>query len=298
MRSVTAVRHVGLLLALPAVLALSGCRDGTGVGPEGAFLGMLADQPPVTPGTPEFEELQICKHWTDGTQGVSTDFAVTVKDLLTDQTSQGTRTLADGECRVVAVFDGTTNIFGPADLTVTENVPPGAQLDLIRVTTITRHGVPAVPPQDITGTNTWSFNGADNAYGFLVEFFNSTPGGGEGCTPGYWKQPHHFDSWVGYTPGQAFSSVFNLPSALQNPNQNVDPASLSLVDALGLGGGGVNALMRHAVAALLNAANPGVSYDLTQAEVIAMFNAAIAGGDVIGTKNELAALNEQGCPLN
>ena len=24
--------------------------------------------------------------------------------------------------------------------------------------------------------------------------------GGEGCTPGFWKQDHHFDSWVGFAP--------------------------------------------------------------------------------------------------
>src|SRR5215210_35264 len=34
------------------------------------------------------------------------------------------------------------------------------------------------------------------------------PDGNEGCTPGYWKQPQHFDSWVVYSPNQLFSSVF------------------------------------------------------------------------------------------
>jgi hypothetical protein len=28
------------------------------------------------------------------------------------------------------------------------------------------------------------------------------PPGNQGCTPGYWKQPHHLDSWVGYTPAR------------------------------------------------------------------------------------------------
>ena len=31
----------------------------------------------------------------------------------------------------------------------------------------------------------------------------------EGCTPGYWKQPQHFDSWVTYSPSTLFSSVFD-----------------------------------------------------------------------------------------
>jgi hypothetical protein len=38
---------------------------------------------------------------------------------------------------------------------------------------------------------------------------------------------------------------------------------------LGANGGGVNALLRHSSAALLNAANPYVDYAYTVAEVIA-----------------------------
>jgi len=34
--------------------------------------------------------------------------------------------------------------------------------------------------------------------------------GGQGCTPGYWKQPHHFGSWVGYVPGDLFDAVFGV----------------------------------------------------------------------------------------
>ena len=35
------------------------------------------------------------------------------------------------------------------------------------------------------------------------------PGGGEGCTPGYWKQPHHFFAWTApYTPDTLFCDVF------------------------------------------------------------------------------------------
>jgi hypothetical protein len=124
------------------------------------------------------------------------------------------------------------------------------------------------------------------------------PSGGEGCTPGFWRQPHHFDSWVGHAPSDLFGDVFDLPGALDRPEHNTNPASVSLLDALKLKGGGVNALMRHAVAALLNAASGDVSYDLTEAQVISKFNAAIGGGDVEATKDELEAFNEQGCPLN
>jgi len=114
------------------------------------------------------------------------------------------------------------------------------------------------------------------------------PAGGEGCTPGYWKQSHHFDSWPApYLPSQQFSSVF----------ENAFPG-LTLLQVLELQGGGLNALGRHTVAALLSAASPGVDYDLTAAEVIAAFNAVFPGGDYETLKNRLDALNNQGCPLN
>ena len=113
------------------------------------------------------------------------------------------------------------------------------------------------------------------------------PGGGEGCTPGYWKQTQHYDSWVGYSPNQPFSSVF----------ENAFPGK-TLVQVLANGGGGLDALGRHTVAALLNASSPGVDSGLSAAAVISAFNAAYPGGDYKALKNRFAGLNEQGCPLN
>ena len=47
--------------------------------------------------------------------------------------------------------------------------------------------------------------------------------------------------------------------------------------------------MRHAVAALLNASNPDISYDFTVAEVIQMTQDALAaGGDVERPTRDLA----------
>ena len=115
--------------------------------------------------------------------------------------------------------------------------------------------------------------------------------GGEGCTPGYWKQRHHFDSWTApYTANAMFTSVF----------ANAFPGR-TLVQVLRLGGGGINALGRHTVAALLNAASPDVDYDMTVAEVISAFNAAYASGNatmIENQKNVFDMLNNQGCPLN
>lgn len=117
----------------------------------------------------------------------------------------------------------------------------------------------------------------------------TTQEGGEGCTPGYWKQPHHVDSWQGHDPSDLYSDVFG-----------VGP-SITLLEALKTGGGGESALLRHSVAALLNAANAGVSYDLGEGAIIAAVQAAYADGSKSAfnaTKDELETFNQQNCPLN
>jgi hypothetical protein len=121
------------------------------------------------------------------------------------------------------------------------------------------------------------------------------PPGGEGCTPGYWKQSHHFDSYpAGYAPTTLFNTALGLP----NPN-SLWGATYTLLDALNANGGGKNALARHAAAAILNAASNGVAYDLTIADVQAAVLAALNDASLIEVKkNLLAANNEDGCPLN
>jgi hypothetical protein len=115
------------------------------------------------------------------------------------------------------------------------------------------------------------------------------PAGGQGCTPGYWKQPHHFDSWVGYSPTDDFETVFGVDASF-------DPHTL--LDGASRNGGGENALARHAVAALLNASSGGVNYAYTTADVIAMVQAAYATGNFEATKNLFEAQNDTSCPLN
>lgn len=115
-------------------------------------------------------------------------------------------------------------------------------------------------------------------------------GAGEGCTPGYWMQPHHFDSWPApYAPATPFADLFD----------DAFPG-LTLLDVLAQGGGGLAALGRHTVAALLNAASPGVNYGLTAAQVIEAFDAVHPGTNAAyeALKDQFEALNEQGCGLN
>lgn len=122
------------------------------------------------------------------------------------------------------------------------------------------------------------------------------PPGDEGCTPGYWK--NHVDSWppTGYAPGQTVGSVFAGSSF----------GGSSLLEALGFGGGpGVTGaqkiLLRAAVAALLNAAHPGVAYTQSAASVISAVNAALASGSrdtMLALASSLDRDNNLGCPLN
>jgi hypothetical protein len=117
--------------------------------------------------------------------------------------------------------------------------------------------------------------------------FGNQPMVAEGCTPGFWRQSQHFQYWTGYSPGDSYDSVFGV-SATGSP---------TLLEAVWMGGGGENALLRHSVAALLNASSPDVNYAYTEAEVIAIVQDAYATGNFDAAASLLAAANEAGCPF-
>lgn len=126
------------------------------------------------------------------------------------------------------------------------------------------------------------------------------PEGTQGCTPGYWK--NHTDSWAaaGYAPSQSVASVFAQAAAYP------ELASAMLLEALDFGGGtgvsgGAQILLRASVAALLNAAHPGVEYPRRVNDVIAQVDAALASGDrdvMLLLAAALDADNNLGCPLS
>ncbi len=119
------------------------------------------------------------------------------------------------------------------------------------------------------------------------------PPAGEYCSPGYWK--NHPQSWVGYTPNQLFSSVFESTainwSAKGKPGSVANP---TLLQALEGNGGGVTSLARAAVGALLNAS--AIDSPLEVADVISIFNAASPSGNLEAAKAELTFA--ENCPLN
>jgi hypothetical protein len=238
---------------------------------------IIPPNPSPNPRQADLEFFELCKDFSTGSgPAVTFDVVVDVgSNGGADQTFQVT--LNAGQCKDIWLVGGS-----PGDVvTVTENVPAGYTASWTKTTT---SGGPT------TGTGATASGSVGGAVGTLVVFLN-TPipqEGGQGCTPGYWKAPEHFDSWPApYTPTTLFSDVF----------EDAFPG-LTLLDVLKLGGGGLNALGRHTVAALLSAASSGVNYNLTTAEVIAQFNAVFPGGDYETLKNTFAGFNEQTCPLN
>jgi hypothetical protein len=113
--------------------------------------------------------------------------------------------------------------------------------------------------------------------------------GGDGCTPGFWKQPHHLQFWLNYSPDDLFEDVFGVEATVLDGK--------TLLEALWTGGGHEAALGRHSVAALLNAASDEVSYAFTEPMVISMVQQAYATGEFNEMKNMLADENESGCTV-
>jgi ribosomal protein L31 len=266
------------------MLSLAACTGDTPVSPAPIDFGpsFSATAPP------ESVYVRLCKvSVDDGTFGQQFDFETTATagDLLLPQTSliaEYSYTLdIEADCKTVWVGHDRS-VDTETLVTLTELDKPGFEIETIRVWDLDDTFQDVAP---IEGSVTLV-----PGHGKVVVFRNRKlpppPTGGEGCTPGYWRQPHHYDSWVGYAPSDIFSDVFGV-----GPD-------LALGDAVELGKGGESALVRHAVAALLNAASPDVSYAMTEAEIIDLVQQAFDSGDFEAAKDLLDELNNSGCGLN
>ena len=251
--------------------------------------------------------VRLCKVVPAGSpSGVSFNFTVTVTPVIPAGPAEAPEavSLQAGECADVHMssLDGAEL----AKVEIVEGVLPAGwantNIDVVQIMDGSTYLPPAPGLSDsedeTTRTATVYIN---DDMGRLVTFTNTfteepppPPGGGEGCTPGYWKQKQHFDSYpAGYSPDMSFNAALGLPGTALFAD------SFTLLDALGLGGGGKNALARHAAAAILTAASGGVDYDLSVADVQAAVLAAYNDASLIeAKKNLLANFNEQGCPLN
>lgn len=114
----------------------------------------------------------------------------------------------------------------------------------------------------------------------------------EGCTPGFWK--NHPELWVGVSPDAGFNATFGVTSVQSGLDDDV-----TLMQALAVSGSLLNALNRHATAALVNAYYEDLTlyYPYTTSQVISMYQAAVNSGDYSSAKDLFQAANEQKCPL-
>jgi hypothetical protein len=195
-------------------------------------------------------------------------------------------TIQPGECYVVVEDDAPSG--SGSDVTVTEtNASNLTSITGQRISTVT--GITTITP-DPTNPFTDFIN---SIHGVVLTFTNTEKTGNEGCTPGYWKQEQHFGNWEPFAPpGPDFDTYFGV---------NFFDPNLNFLQALENGGGGVDALGRHAAAAILNAAASGVDCAYTTAQIIDIVqgDGAYTGLSVEDRKNLLADANEGvgGCPL-
>jgi hypothetical protein len=118
----------------------------------------------------------------------------------------------------------------------------------------------------------------------------------QGCTIGFWCQQPQTWGPTNYNTTDIFDTVFGVA---------LFGANVTLLEAVCLDIGEppvtlVEQLAAQATAALLNAAHPNISYPLTEAQVIALFQQALASGDpqeIEDTKDLFEAYNESICPI-
>lgn len=183
-------------------------------------------------------------------------------------------------------------------IVVAENPLPG---DLLNVTvTETSAGLASVTAEQNGGATVPFSNGGtlgiNQFHGYTVTFTNNVPpdhppSGTQGCSPGYFK--NHENAPTGFNRQQTLNAVLDT---------NVFPANLTIGAALSLKGGGVNALARHAAAALLNAAALPQTYTYTLTQLRTIFDQIEAGTlSIDGASSLLESAEDIGsivCPLN
>ena len=199
-------------------------------------------------------------------------------------------TASGGDFRPTAIEmtlgDGTKTVFDNL-----LNSLDGQEWDTISIDIIIPAGETSVTVQALSVNNVLDPELQVASFHWIAAGLSVTPPP-KGCTPGFWKNLRkHEPAWASpYDPGDDFADFFD----------DAFPEK-SLHDVLNLGGGGLNALGRHTVAALLNAANIDINYGIaTPAGVINAFNSVFPGSkaEYTAQKDIFADFNENGCPIN
>jgi hypothetical protein len=157
-----------------------------------------------------------------------------------------------------------------------------------------------------TLTNTARVTGGDPTSGRTTSDSDTATyrtAGMEGHTPGFWKTNVDTKNAIAWPRDAAGNLVFD-PNQLASTLFTGLPApyaSLTLSEALGGQGGGIAALVRHAISGVLNATHPDIAYPLSVTQIIDLVNTALASGDrnrIEQLKNLLASYNELGSDLD
>jgi hypothetical protein len=191
-----------------------------------------------------------------------------------------------------------------ADVTVTDDTLgpvtcPKSVLTLGEVMTCSASGTAALGQHANLGTASGTALGATVTDTDPSHYVGVEPGD-QGCTPGYWK--NHTDSWppTGYSPSQKVKTVFASATAYAPLGNSTLLQALSFDGGSGVEGA-AEILLRAAVAALMNASHPDVSYPRTAIDVIVSTNAALDAHDrdtMLVLAAALDADNNLGCPLH
>jgi len=265
MRVLRAVSTFGALAVLAACSVDSPTAIQEGPGP------LMASFEPVA-----LLPVSLCKSWVDEVNPAPEEkFSFTV--------------LAGGAATPVELAVWECADLGPyapgTDVTITENVPSG--FTVAAIWRITRgEGAEEIITNPVSPSTSFRVDDYQQIFFKNAGVKTPPPPAFAGCTPGFWRQEQHFAYWTGYAPGDSFAAVFGVArtgTLLQNVRAT---------------GGGANALARHAVAALLNAASAEVDYPYSQAEIIAAVQNAFATRNFESAKDLLEAANELGCTVD
>jgi hypothetical protein len=225
-----------------------------------------ADGTPTETGTTEYTGSATL---AEGDIAVTaTDFCATVVD-----TELGLNEVVCADDTLPAVFEGTIT-YGPDGFVCGEN-------EVMNLATVTEEDSGDSAESSATAT-------------IVVECAELA-----GCTPGFWK--NHPDVWQDFSAEDTLSAAgFVFPASLSGFGDD------TLLEALGYGGGpgaegAARILLRAAVASLLNADHDDVNFAMTEADVIAAVNAALATEDrgaMLQLASELDDLNNTGCSID
>ena len=140
-------------------------------------------------------------------------------------------------------------------------------------------------------------DGIDNDRNGLVNDNCPPPPVAAGCGPERWLRTP--GAWMGLEPDQLAGTVFSLNNALAPLGLMSLRAALSASRADGVTAA-PGALLRAAIAALLNGANASVGYPLSTQHVLSQVNGALESGRderIVALTSVLDALNDLRCPL-